>query len=266
MKISGKTKVYGIVGYPVRHSLSPVFQNEAFKHFSVDAVYVPFEVNPERFKEAFLGLYALGVCGVNITLPFKEKACELCHLLDEASSLIGAVNTVKFGDKIEGYNTDWVGFLRALKEEEELKSKKVLVLGAGGTSRAVLYALSQEECKTYLWNRTKEKAYELAKVFGAEVVSHPEEIIKEVDVIVNTTSVGLSDEDPPIFNYDKIEEKHLVFDVIYKDTLLLKRARERGARVKDGLSMLLYQGIESFKIWTGLEVPLEVVKRAVMSL
>jgi shikimate dehydrogenase len=266
MKISGKTQVYGILGYPVKHSLSPVFQNASFEYFSVDAVYVPFEVEPKNFNTAFLGLKALGVKGVNITLPFKERALELCDLLDEHAKQIGAVNTVKFENQIEGYNTDWIGFLKALKDlEGDIKNKKVLVLGAGGTSKAVFYALSKEGCYVYVWNRTVQKALELAERFSLHVVSNPEDVLDDVDIIVNTTSVGLSERDPHLFDYEKIRENHTVFDVIYKRTPLLEKALEKGAKAQDGLIMLLYQGIESFRIWTNMEVPLSVVKESLSS-
>ncbi len=259
MNLSGKTEVYGIVGYPVKHSLSPVFQNALFEHFSLDAVYVPFEVKPDSFKEAFLGLKALGVKGVNITVPFKERAFELCDLSDEPSKVIRAVNTVKFTDRIEGYNTDWIGFLRALRElEKELEGKKVLVLGAGGTAKAVVYALSQEECYTYIFNRTYERAIELARNFSAQVVKRPEDVLDDADIIINTTSVGLSDDDPPLFDYQMLRDHHIVFDVIYRSTPLVKTALKKGAKAQNGLSMLIYQGMESFRIWTGLEAPVSV--------
>ncbi|MGC8852228.1 MAG: shikimate dehydrogenase [Hydrogenobacter sp.] len=222
---------------------------------------MPFEVKPEDFTTAFLGLRALGVKGVNITLPFKEKALELCEFVDEHARHIGAVNTIKFADRIEGYNTDWIGFLKALKNlEGDIKNKKVLVLGAGGTSKAVIYALNMEGCYVYVWNRTNQKALELAERFSIHVVGSPEDVLDDVDIIVNTTSVGLSEKDPQLFDYEKIKESHTVFDVIYRRTPLLEKALEKGAKAQDGLAMLLYQGIESFRIWTNMEVPFRVVK------
>jgi len=125
MKISGRTALYGVVGYPISHSLSPVFQNRVFEHLGLNAVYVAFEVKPEDLKTAFEGLKALGVKGVNITIPHKEKVLELVDHADEHAKNIGAVNTVKFGERTEGYNTDWVGFLKSLKEIlPELKGKR----------------------------------------------------------------------------------------------------------------------------------------------
>ncbi len=263
MTISGKTEVYGILGYPVKHSLSPVFQNVAFEYLGIDAVYVPFEVKPEKLKHAVDGLSALGVRGVNVTLPHKEKILEYVDQMDEHTVSIGSANTLKFTNLIEAYNTDWTGFLKALNEAE-IKEKTALVLGAGGTSRAILYALKKAEYDIYLWNRTYEKAVELSKKFQAHVVKKPEDVLKKVSLIVNTTSVGLKMDDPHLFDYSQIEQSHTVFDVIYRETPLLRKAKDKGAKAIDGLSMLLYQGIESFKIWTGFEVPFEVVKDALV--
>lgn len=266
MILDGKTEVYGVIGYPIRHSLSPVFQNEAIKYFSINAVYVPFEVKPEDFERAFLGLKALGVKGVNITLPYKEKALELVDFLDPHAKAIGSLNTIKFTqDGSYGYNTDWIGFLRAVKRLlPDLKGKRTLVLGAGGSSRAILYALREEGVEIFLWNRTKDKAYRLCEVFDCQVVENLEEVIKKVELIINTTSVGLKEDDPPLFDYSLLDSGKKVMDIIYRETPLLKAAKEKGCDFQDGLDMLLYQGMESFKIWTGLEVPYHVVKNAIL--
>lgn len=266
MTISGKTQVYGVVGYPVKHSLSPVFQNKAFEYFSLDAVYVPFEVKPEDFETALIGFKAIGVKGLNITLPHKEKALRLSDFADEHAEKIGSANTLKFEDgKVYAYNTDWIGFLKSVKElMPELRGKKVLVLGAGGSARAVLYALRKESAEVFLWNRTKEKALRLCKEFECLLAERPEDVLKEVELIVNTTSVGLREEDQPLFDYSLLEPHHSLMDIIYADTLLLKVGRERGCKVKDGLDMLLYQGMESFSIWTSYNVPYHVVKQAVV--
>jgi len=266
MNLDGKTEVYGVVGYPVKHSLSPVFQNRAFEYHSINAVYVPFEVKPEEFEIAFKGLKALGVKGVNITLPHKEKALELADFVDGHAKAIGSVNTLKFTQEgVYAYNTDWIGFLKAVKKLLlQLKDIKTLVLGAGGSSRAILYALKGEGSEVYLWNRTIEKAYRLCESFDCKLVERPEKIIDEVKLIVNTTSSGLKEDDPPLFDYDLLKPTHVVIDIIYKETPLLKKAKEKGCPFQDGLDMLLYQGMESFRIWTGLEVPYEVVREVVL--
>jgi len=265
--IKGDTDIYGVVGFPVKHSLSPVFQNEAFKYAGINAVYVAFEVKPEDFEEAVRGLKALNVKGVNITLPYKEAVLKYADITSEDVKVISSANTLKFTQEgIEAYNTDWLGFLRSIKEHTDLKNKNVLVLGAGGVSRAILFALKKEEANIYLWNRTKSKAEKIASLFGAVVIDMPEDVIGDADIIVNTTSVGLDEKDPPLFNYEKIEEKHVVFDVIYKETPLLKTAKLKGARAIGGLDMLVYQGAESFRIWTGREPPIKVMKKSVQGI
>lgn len=266
--INAQTQLYGVIGFPVKHSLSPVFQNALIRYAGLNAVYLAFEINPEELKKAFEGFKALKVKGINVTVPFKEEIIPLLDYVEDTAKEIGAVNTVKFENgKAYGYNTDWIGFLKSLKSLiPEVKEKSILVLGAGGASRAVIYALVKEGAKVFLWNRTKEKAIKLAQKFPLEVVNSPEEVIDKVQVIVNTTSVGLKDEDPEIFNYDLIKKDHVVVDIIYKETKLLKKAKEKGAKTLDGLPMLLWQGIEAFKIWNGCEVPYSVAERSVRDL
>ncbi len=265
--IKGDTDIYGVIGYPVKHSLSPVFQNPAFQELGINAVYVAFEIKPEDFEDAIKGLKALNIKGVNVTLPYKEAVINFADFLSEDVKIISSANTLKFTERgTEAYNTDWRGFLKSIKEHTELKGKRVLVLGAGGSARAILFALKKAEAEVYIWNRTKSKAENLAGIFGGKVVDMPEDIIKDVDIIVNTTSVGLSEKDPPLFDYDTISEHHVVFDIIYKKTKLLEKAREKGAVTIDGLDMLVYQGAESFKIWTGKEPPIKVMKKSLQGI
>ncbi|MEJ5338479.1 MAG: shikimate dehydrogenase [Aquificaceae bacterium] len=265
MTLDGRTQVHGILGYPVKHSLSPVFQNRAFEHFSINAVYVPFEVKPEDFEPALSGLKALGIRGVNITLPHKERALELADFKDRHAEAIGSANTLKVTEEgIYAYNTDWIGFLKSVRKlTPELSGIKALVLGAGGSARAIVYALRAEGAEVFLWNRTRERAESLCEHFGCRVVESVERVLEEVELIVNTTSSGLRGDDPPIFDYGLLRPEHRVMDIIYSQTPLLKAAMEKGCPFQDGLDMLLYQGMESFKIWTGLEVPYEVVRKAV---
>ncbi|SHK25548.1 shikimate dehydrogenase [Thermocrinis minervae] len=265
VKLSGKTKVYGVIGYPIEHSLSPVFQNIFFSRLGIDAVYVPFSVPPEDLQTAIEGLKALGVKGVNVTIPHKERVLQFVDFVDEHVEKIGSSNTLKFVDgKVYAYNTDWIGFLKAVQGLIE-PGKRVLLLGAGGAARAVLYALLQRKDRVFIFNRSKEKAYKLAETFGAEVIDRPEDVLKDVDLIVNATSVGLVDKSW-LFDYTLIEDRHVVYDIVYGQTELIRRAKSKGAKCEDGLSMLVHQGAESFKIWTGMEVPQDLVDECIKTL
>ncbi len=263
MNITGDTSLYGIIGYPIGHSLSPVFQNKAFEFIGLNAVYVPFEIKHTDLATALEGLKLSGVKGLNVTVPFKEEVITLADKISDEAYEIGAGNTLKFTDNgTELYNTDWMGFLKMAEELTELEGRNVLVLGAGGASRAVLYALKRSGANILLWNRTLERAERLAEVFCAKVVKSPEEGVKSSTIIVNTTSVGLKEDDPPLFDYSTIEAYHTVIDIIYWDTPLINTARKKGAKTINGLNMLVYQGAESFRIWTGCEPPVKVMKKA----
>ncbi|WP_457677760.1 shikimate dehydrogenase [Thermovibrio sp.] len=274
MKITGKTAVYGIIGYPVKHSLSPLMQTAAFKETGIDAVYVPFEVEPENLKEAVNGLRALSVKGFNVTVPHKEKVVESLDFLSQDAEFLGAVNTVKNeGGELTGYNTDAEGFLRSLIEEGvELSGKKVLMFGAGGAARAVGYALLKGGVKFLnIVNRSFKRAKEVGELLGkrGNVLVYPlkegtvEALLKDIDIIVNTTSVGMKETDPHLFDYSKIPEGITVVDIIYNppETPLLKAARERGCKTVNGLGMLVHQGAVAFEIWTGRRAPVKVMEK-----
>ena len=262
MNLSGRTEVYGVIGYPVSHSLSPVFQNAAFSFLGIDAVYVPFEIKPEDLREALAGLKKARVRGLNVTIPHKEAVVGLADWVSQEVEAIGAANTLLFSEgRTLAYNTDWIGFLRSVEEIVDLDGKRVLLLGAGGSARAVAYALKRRSCQVYIWNRTKSRAEDLAERFGLEVVGSPEEILGSVDLVVNTTSVGLRDEEK-LFNYDLLTQDHVVVDLIYRETPLIKAAREKGCLWQNGFPMLVHQGAESFRIWTGCEPPLKIMKRS----
>jgi len=278
--ISGQTQVYGIFGYPVKHSKSPQFQTSAFSFYKIPAVYVPFEVKPEDLETAVKAVKTLGIKGLNITVPHKESIIPHLNEISEEVKLIGACNTIKNIDGyLVGYNTDAYGFIRGLKElQPQLEGKNVLVLGAGGASRAIIYGLIKERVnKIYQANRTIEKVFTIREDFKA-LTKFAEEIIipvpydkieccvlDSVDIIVNTTSVGLREDDEPLFNYDAISSRHIVVDIIYKKTPLLKIAEEKGCKWQDGLPMLLHQGAKAFEIWTGKDAPIEVMKEALLS-
>jgi len=269
MKITGKTAVYGIIGHPVKHSLSPLMQTEAFKEVGIDAVYVPFEVEPENLEEAVRGLRALSVKGFNVTVPHKERVAQLLDFLTEDAEVLGAVNTVKNENgELTGYNTDAEGFLRSLVEEGvELSGKRALMFGAGGAARAVGYALLKGGVKFLsIVNRSFSRAKAVAELLGkrGNVLVYPlkesavEVLLKDADIIVNTTSVGMREDDPPLFDYSKIPKGITVVDIIYNppETPLLKAAREKGCKTVNGLGMLVHQGAVAFEIWTGRRAPI----------
>jgi len=277
VEISGDTQVYGIFGYPVKHSKSPQFQTSAFSFYNIPAVYLPFEVKPEDLETAVKSIKALNIKGINLTVPHKEEIIPYLNEVSEEVKLIGACNTVKNIDGyLVGYNTDAYGFITGLKElTPNLEGKNVLVLGAGGASRAVIYGFIKEGVnKIYQANRTLEKVFKIIKDFK-NLTKFADEIIipvpydqieccvlDKVDIIVNTTSVGLNENDRPLFNYDAISKNHIVVDIIYKKTPLLKVAEEKGCKWQDGLPMLLHQGAKAFEIWTGKKAPVEVMKKA----
>ena len=274
MKITGRTAVYGIIGYPVKHSLSPLMQTSAFQELGLDAVYVPFEVPPENLEDAVKGLKALSVRGFNVTVPHKEKVAQLVDYLTEDAEILGAVNTVKNeGGKLTGYNTDAEGFLRSLIEEGvELEGKRALMFGAGGAARAVGYALLKGGVKFLnIVNRSFSKAKKVAEILGrrGNVLVYPlkegtvETLLKDADIIVNTTSVGMKEGDPQLFDYSKIPSGITVVDIIYNppQTPLIKAAKEKGCKTINGLGMLVHQGAVAFEIWTGKKAPVEKMKK-----
>ena len=279
MYLNGETLVYGIIGYPVKHSKSPTFQTAAFQKLGINAVYVPFHVKPEDLQKAIDGIRALSIKGVNVTVPHKEEVIKYVNEISEEVKYIGAANTIENIDGyLKAYNTDAYGFIRGLKELLQQVNKQIpelyfLVLGAGGASRAIIYGLVKEGAKKiYLANRTLEKAEKIISDFKQlnrflEEIIEPvklhevENYLDKVDVIVNTTSVGLHPEDKPLFDYEKIMKKHIIVDIIYKKTPLIKKAEEKGCLWQDGLPMLLYQGAKSFEIWTKKEAPIDVMKK-----
>ncbi len=266
MEINAHTRLTGIIGYPVRHSLSPLMHNSAFKALGINYCYVAMEVHPDDLMEAIMGLKALGFVGVNVTVPHKEAVLPFLDELSEEASFIGAVNTIKIMDnRLKGYNTDADGFMYSLKEEGVVpEDKEVFIAGAGGAAKAVVYGLAGVCSKLYIYNRTVEKAEALARAVkdrGTEVEVLPRpEVPSSVSLVVNATSLGLKDDDPLPIQIDSLREGQVIYDLIYKKTPLLKEAESRGLKAIDGLGMLLWQGVRAFRIWTGQEPPVEVMR------
>lgn len=264
--ISGKTKLYGVIGHPVAHTLSPQLHNTSFNALGLEAAYLPFPVHPDQLQDAIRGMVALGVCGFNITVPHKST---ILPLLDEVSPLaqrIGAVNTVRIDDgKLIGTNTDASGFLRSLYPLGlELKGSTVGLLGAGGSARALLAGLSESgAARIFICNRTPERAEDLVsslQQFAPETemaaVSLFELESQPLDLLVNTTTVGMDGVSAPA-DLERFREVRNVVDIIYcpPQTPLLTQAERLGLPNLNGLGMLLHQGTEAFAFWTGEVVP-----------
>lgn len=272
MTLHGTTKVCAVWGWPVKHSASPAMHNAAFQALELDYVYVPFAVAPDDLKAAVAGVRALGLVGVNVTVPHKEKVGEFLDGLTDRATRLGAVNTLFWNDgQLWGDSTDGPGFLEALPSSPEPGSEAV-VLGAGGSARAVVDALVQSGVRVSIANRTLARAEELAERFGAHAVLPLEEAalrtaLKSASLLVNTTSIGMypNDSDCPPLTDDSFHRGLSVMDLIYnpRQTQLLRRANRWGCDTQNGLEMLVQQGAISFRRWTGYDPPTEIMRKAV---
>ncbi len=266
MRIDASTKLYGIIGRPVGHSLSPAMHNAAFEHLGINAVYLAFETDsPER---AMVAVRTLGIRGLSVTVPNKETVMDFLDETDETARQIGAVNTVKNLDgRLYGINTDWIGAVEALKAETGIRGRTAVVLGAGGSARAVAFGLAREGARVHIANRTVEKARKLAREFGCTFSGLRDLPQVEGAILVNTTSVGMGS----LAGISPVPEEELdgfslVMDIVYgrEQTRLLKDAESRGCRIIRGTEMLLYQAASQFEFWTGRQAPVEVMKKALM--
>jgi len=272
MNISGTTRITGLFGYPVEHTLSPVMQNAAFLHCGLDYRYLPFSVRPESLRNAVEAIRALSLSGVNLTVPHKEAALPFLDRLDGEASAIGAVNTITNHDNVlTGYNTDGKGFIMSLTEQGVLlEGSKVLIIGAGGASRSIGYYLSRTAKGLHLYNRNREKAEGLASHLSqhsgnVEVITNLT-TLDAFDIIINATPLGLKRHDPLPLDPVLLHPGQVICDLIYHKTPLLIKAAARGCRTIDGLGMLLWQGAYAFELWTGINPPVEVMRTALLSL
>jgi shikimate dehydrogenase len=268
-------KIYGILGDPVAHSLSPVMHNAAFEILGMDAVYLAFRVTKPDLEDAIKGAKSLGIAGLNVTIPLKEKALVFVDVADEMATRIGAINTIDFSSGTPvGYNTDGIGSMQVLEETVgELTAKNVLILGAGGAARAIAFYLDEKGATVTLANRTKARAAQLAAQLGsaaaigldAELKKH----IQATDILINATSIGMHPhEEATLVTADMLHPDLVVFDIVYNplETRLLHEAKRAGVRkIVNGVKMLVYQGAASFKLWTNAEPPIDVMERAVMN-
>ena len=285
-QITGHTGLTGLLGSPVAHSISPMMHNEAFEQLGLDYVYLAFDVGTDRLETAVEGLRALNVRGFNLTMPDKNLMCTLCDKLSPAAEISGAVNTVvNDGGVFTGYTTDGIGYMQAAKDAgHDLIGKKMTLMGAGGAATAILVqaaldGLSEisvfsirdaffpraEKIVGQLNERTKCRV----RLFDFDDESILRREIGESCILTNGTSVGMAPNtdrsvitDPSMFHQDLV-----VSDVIYnpKETLLLRTAREAGCRTFNGLYMLMYQGAEAFRLGTGQEMPIPLIKEKYFS-
>jgi len=263
-KITRRTKVFGVIGNPIGHSLSPLMHNAAFRARKVDAVFLPFLV---RDLKDFLGaVKSFGVSGFAVTIPHKESIVKMLDDCDPLAARIGAVNTVvvRGAGRVYGYNTDYVGVLRSLESRMTLAGSRVLLFGAGGAARAAAFALAQAGSVVCLCSRRPERARALAKAVGAHVVERAELRNEYFDAIVNCTPVGMHPHGGSPLSADELNCR-IVMDMVYRprETELLETARRKGIETISGIEMFLAQGFAQYEILTGERAPEAAMRRVV---
>lgn len=278
--ITGKTRITGVIGHPIEHSMSPPMHNNAYKQLNMDYVYVAFHVQPEDIEKLITSAKTLGIRGLNVTIPHKTTIIPYLDEIDETAKKIGAVNTIQFKDnKAKGYNTDGIGAIKSIQEYTTLQDKNILILGAGGASKAISFTLINENINSLtIANRTKENAEQLIENIKKQTnftkiqyhtINDVDEIIEDMDIIINTTPIGMyphHEVKPPI-KTDNINKNHIVMDIIYNplETQLLKQSKENGAQTINGTSMLINQGLVSFEIFTGEKATYKSFEEALLN-
>lgn len=281
--IDGASRLLGVFGWPVKHSLSPVMHNAALTYLNLPLVYVPFEVAPENLETALRSLPALGIVGVNLTIPHKERALMLVDEATARAQEVGAVNTVHVVDgRLIGDNTDGEGFGRSLAETGlNMAQRTAVVLGAGGAARSVVFQLLRMQCpEIVIANRTRERAQDLAdaavaagfpqgivRAIGWDDDAELSDSIRRCGLLAQTTRVGMhpdTDAMPPV-SEQSLHVDLLVYDLIYNpaETRLMNLARRRGCRTLNGAKMLVYQGAAAFERWLGRTPPVDIMERAI---
>lgn len=272
--IKANTHVYGVIGDPIEHSLSPALQNWLFKQFDLNAVYTAFQVHPQNLKEAVQAMSALNLKGLNVTLPHKAAVVEYCDKRSGDVDCLGVANTLsRESSGVSASVTDPQGFIESLGQmRTQFKDAEVCVLGAGGAARSILFALATLETgPVWVYNRTREKAEHLIReskqAFGlsrARTLSESElnAAIESCRMVINTTSVGMypQTDASPVRDDAPFSDQHFVYDLIYNPvtTRLLQIAEQKGAHTRNGLDMLIFQGLESLRIWTHADLRLSI--------
>ena len=280
--VRGDTRVVGVFGCPVEHSLSPAMHNAAFAALRLSFIYVPFPVSPDALGTAIRSLPALGIVGVNLTIPHKENVLPFLDAITDEAREVGAVNTVHCVEgRLLGDNTDGRGFYEPLRELGlSLSGKQAVVLGAGGAARSVVFRLLREGANVVLTNRTLDRAERLAQDaagagYGAQVRIVDGKAERELgnaiagaELLVHTTRVGMhpAPDAVPLIPLEAFHPNLLVYDLVYNpvETRLIQEARRRGCRTLTGVKMLVYQGAAAFERWTGLWPPTALMEAAVL--
>ncbi len=274
-----KRQIYGVLGYPAKHSLSPAMHNAAFAALGIDAEYRIFEVKPGELDAFLRSLPQQNIAGLNVTIPYKERVIPYLSTISMEAKIIGAVNTIKVvGDKLEGYNTDGEGFLRDISEAFDFdpKGKNIAIMGAGGAAHAVaVYLCTQRPERIAIYDVEEPKTRALiehlrnncGKGKFVDALSIAELGIEKADLLVNATPVGMKSEDPVLVDEKYLHPGMIVYDLIYNpmETKLLRLAKKKGCLTQNGLGMLLCQGINSFKIWTSKNPPRETMEKALLA-
>ncbi len=277
MHISGSTTIVGVFGAPITHTASPALHNAAFDALQMNWRYLAFHVEPQNLRTALLGARDMGIVGVNLTVPHKILALDCVDAVDAEARKLGAVNTVSIEKrKMRGFNTDGYGFVKAVREDFNfsIRGKRVLVLGAGGAGRGIAVKCALEgAAKIFVANRTLAKIEPVAREIHLTKVEFLPlsldvdgiaKVIHDIDLVVNATSVGLMEGESLGLGAELFSPRLHVYDAIYRpaQTELLRVAEGAGAKVANGLSMLLHQGAKAFEIWTKRKAPLAVMRRA----
>ena len=271
-------QIFGVIGYPIAHSMSPDMHNDSFKHLGIQATYLPFAVRSEDLQDAVKGMKAIGIQGFNVTIPHKTDIMPFLDKIDSLAAEIGAVNTVKLEDgEYVGYNTDGLGFVKGIKERlhSSLADQKILIIGAGGAARGIYYSLLQEGAKHVdVANRTISKGEDLIAGKPDETesvvlsIAEAESSLSEYTLIINTTSIGMHPNinEAPL-SLENIRPQALVSDIIYNplQTKLLKEAEKRGALTQNGIPMFIHQGALAFQLWTGKHPDIERMRKIVLT-
>lgn len=265
MRLDAKTRLCGIIGNPVEHSLSPAMHNAAFEQLELNFAYLAFRV--EDVEGAIRGVRALGIRGLSVTVPHKVAVIPYLDEIDPVAKAIGAVNTVvNDGGRLKGYNTDWTGFVRSLEAHVPAAGRRVALLGAGGAARAIAFGLKEKGANVTILNRAEE--IEMARSLAAEIGCPYGDLsridaVTAADVVVNATSLGMAPlQDRTVIDPAHLRSEQTVVNIVYNpmETRFLREAKARGCRTVPGYEMLLLQGVTQFEFWTGKTAPVDLMR------